>query len=425
MKKHFNNIREKAGRHKTLIQNFSYLSALQVFNMLIPLITYPYLIRVLGKETYGLVIFAQAIIQYLVILVEFGFNISATKEVSIHRDNKKKISEIVSSVLLTKGAFFLVTLLILSALVLLIPQAKGYETLFFLSMWACLYNVIFPMWYFQGIEKMKYITYITLVSRLTFLGLIFVFIHSPDDYLFIPIINGIGALLAGIVSLYIIFRQHRVKFKLPTIRNIKHYLKESVPIFISNVSIKLYVSTNKVIVGAFLGMAEVAYYDLGEKVTSILKKPQGILSQALFPKISKEKNLNFIKKVFNYSLLVNVLLLIGVLAGARQMVLLLGGQDMLPAVWVLNILALTVPVIAMSNIFGVQLLIPFGFSRTFSKVIISSGLIYLMQAFILWGTIGFSVISVSIITLTTEIYVTATMFYYTKKYNLWKKNMTI
>jgi PST family polysaccharide transporter len=424
LKKHFTNILEKARRHKILIQNFSYLSALQIFNLLVPLITYPYLIRVVGKETYGLVVFVQAVIQYLVILVEFGFNISATKEISIYRDNKNKLSEIVSSVLLIKGIFFLFTVLILAVLLVTIPKVKGYETLFILSMWACLYSVIFPIWYFQGIEKMKYITYITLVSRLTFLGLIFVFIHSPADYLFIPIINGIGALLAGSGSLYIIFKKHRVKFKLQTVKNIKHYFKDSIPIFVSNVSIKLYVSTNKVIVGAFLGMAEVAYYDLAEKVTSILKQPQNILSQAIFPKISKEKNIDFVKKIFVYSLLINILLFIGVITGSKYIVLLLGGHDMLAAVWVLNILALTVPVIAMSNIFGIQLLIPFGFSKTFSKVIILSGIIYLIQAFALWATVGFSVINVSVITLTTEMFVTTTMFYYTKKYKLWRKNMT-
>ncbi len=393
--------------------------------MLLPLITYPYLIRVLGKETYGLVVFAQAVVGYLVILVGFGFNISATKDISIHRDNKKKISEIVSSVLIIKGTLFLFSVFILVVLVFLIPRIYEYKILFFLTLWMCLYDVIFPVWYFQGIEKMKYITYITLISRLTFLGLIFVFIHSPNDYLFIPTINGIGALLAGMVSLYIIFKRHRVKFKLQNFKTVKHYLNESLPIFISNLSIKLYGSTNKVIVGAFLGMAEVAYYDLGEKVTIVLKQPQSILSQALFPKINKEKNLSFIKKIFNYSLLANVLLFVGVLVSSRQIVLLLGGQDMLPAVWVLNILALTVPVIAMSNIFGVQLLIPFGLSKTFSKVIMFSGLIYLIQALILWGTVGFTVINVSIITLTTEIYVTATMFYYTRKYNLWEKSMTI
>ena len=91
MKKYISNLQGKAGRNKTLIQNFSYLSALRIFNMILPLITYPYLIRVLGKEIYGLVVFAQAIVNYLVMLVSFGFNISATKEVSVYRNDEKKL----------------------------------------------------------------------------------------------------------------------------------------------------------------------------------------------------------------------------------------------------------------------------------------------------------------------------------------------
>lgn len=422
MKKKISKLKEKVVQYKTLIQNFSYLSALQIFGMLIPLITYPYLIRVLGKETYGLVVFAQAIIGYLVILVGFGFNISATKEVSIHRDNKEKLSEIVSSVLLIKGGLFLISMVILLTLIFIIPQAQEYKALFFLTMWMCLYDVIFPMWYFQGIEQMKYITYITLFSRLTFVALIFVFIHSPVDYMYIPIINGIGALLAGITSLYIIFARHKVKFGLQSYQNLRFYFIDSIPIFISNVSASLYVVTNKVIVGAFLGMGEVAYYDLGEKITSILKIPQSILSQALFPKISKEKNISFIKQIFKVSIIINTVLFIFVLLFSKQIVVLLGGQQMLNAVIVVNILAFSVPIIAMSNIFGIQLLIPFGYKKTFSKIIVLSGVFYLVQALTIWLTIGFSLINISIITVTTEIIVTSTMYYYCKKYKLWKKN---
>lgn len=405
--------------HKTLIQNFSYLSALQIFNLLIPLITYPYLIRVLGKETYGLVVFAQAVVGYLVILVGFGFNISATKEISIHRDNKEKLSEIVSSVLIIKLFLFILSSVILVALLLIIPQAKGYETLFLLMLWMCLYDVIFPVWYFQGIEQMKYITYITLVSRLSFLGLIFVFIHIPSDYLFIPIINGIGALLAGITSLFIIFGKHRILFGLQPVERLKFYFKDSIPIFVSNVSIKLYVSTNKVIVGSFLGMAEVAYYDLAEKLVSVLKMPMAILSQSLFPKISKEKNLQFVKQIFKLSLLANISFYLLFILLSKYIVLFLGGKTMLEAVLIVNLLAFTVPVIAMSNIFGIQLLLTFGHNKTFSGIIVGSGIFYLLQAIVIWGIWRFSLINVTVITVTTEVFVTVTMFYYCKKYNLW------
>ena len=206
-------------RDKSLLHNFSYLSVLYAFNLLIPLFTYPYLIRVLGKETYGLVIYAQAIINYFAILVSFGFNISATKEISIHRENKEKLSEIVSSVLIIKAYLFIISFVSLAIFLFFIPQSKGNETLFLLSMTACLNEVLFPIWYFQGIEKMKYWTQITVVSRLIFLIFIFLLIHSPNDYLYVPIIYGIGYLISGSMSLYIIFYKHKIKFQLKRRKN--------------------------------------------------------------------------------------------------------------------------------------------------------------------------------------------------------------
>jgi len=387
--------------------------------MLIPLITYPFLIRILGADTYGLVIFAQAIVGYLLILVGFGFNISATREISIHRENKAKLNEIVSSVLIIKGLLFVLSCLILALLLLFIPKAHGYEALFILSLWTCLSDVMFPIWYFQGIEQMKFITYISLTSRLIFLCFIFVFIHTPADYLFVPIINGFGAIVAGCVALFLIFRKDKIRFAWQPYLTLKYYFKDSIPIFVSNVSISIYASTNKVIAGAFLGMNEVAYYDLAEKLASVLKIPQSILSQSLFPKISKEKNLGFIKRMFKLSVGLNIVLFVLMIAFAHYLIILLGGHQMLPATMAVNILAFSVPIIAMSNIFGIQLLIPFGYSKSFSRVIITSGLVYLILIAALWLTIGFSIISISVITVVTEVFVTSYMFYYCKKYRLW------
>lgn len=419
MTKYFHSLKVKAVRHKSFIQNFSYLSALQIFNLILPLITFPYLIRVLGKETYGLVIFAQALISYLAILVGFGFNISATKDISIHRNDKAKLSEIVSSVLTLKILLMILTFIILGFLLYFIPRTHGYKALFILSMWVCLFDVMFPIWYFQGIEQMKYIAYITMTSRLLFLGLIFIFIHSPEDFLLVPVLYGTGALVAGAVSMVIIFIKHKIQFRLQSYTNLKYYFKDSVPIFISNVSISLYVNTNKIIAGAFLGMAEVAYYDLAEKLTTVLKIPQNILSQSLFPKISKEKNLGFIKRIFKLTVMLNVALFLCALIFSKYIILILGGAQMLPSQNVVIILAITVPFIAMSNIFGIQLLIPFGYSNLFSRVVLTSAGVYLLQMLIIWLTIGFSIESISIATLNNEIFCCAFLFYYSKKCKLW------
>lgn len=181
--------------------------------------------------------------------------------------------------------------MVLGLLLLFIEKTRGYEILFLLSMWACLSDVIFPVWYFQGIEQMKHITRISILSRLIFLGLLFVFARSPEDYLVVPLLYGTGAVIAGMVALYIVFIKHGIRFSLQPWGRLREYLRDSAPIFVSNVSISLYVNTNKVIAGAFLGMTGVAYYDLAEKIVAVLKIPQNLVSQSLFPRISKEQNL--------------------------------------------------------------------------------------------------------------------------------------
>ena len=404
--------------YKKLIYNFSYLSVLQIFNLLTPLISYSYLIRVLGKEKYGLIILAQAIISYFFIIVSFGFNISATKEISIHREDKEKVNEIVSSVLIIKSFLFLLSIIFLGILFIFIPRAHGYEILFLLTMSICLNDILVPVWYFQGIEQMKYITYITLISRLTFLSLIFVVIKSPDDYLLVPVFFGVGHLISGIISMLIVFYSRKIQFLFQSVETLTKYFKDSFPIFISNLSVNLYVGTNKVIVATFLGLAEVSYYDLAEKLTSVIKIPQIILNQTLFPKISRDRNIKFVKKIFMISFSFHIILTIVIILFSKQIVSLLGGLEMSPSIWVVNILVLTIPFFVVSSILGGQVLLPFGYNKEYGSVIVISGLVYLCLMTIQYFTIGFSIISISLATLLTEFFVAIYMYYLCKKLNL-------
>lgn len=417
--KYINYLENKTTKYKTLLENFSYITIFQAFNLLMPIITYPYLIRILGKDIFGLVVFAQAIIGYLVILVNYGFDITATNEISIHRNNPRKLSEIVSSVLIVKAGLLLFSCLVLTLVIWIIPQAEGHKMLFYLSLWMCLYELLFPGWYFQGIEKMKFITYFNLVSRLTFMILMFIFIHSPEDYLFHPITNGLGTFLSSIIALYIIFKNHKIQFSLQPLSRLKYYIDTSHPIFVSNLCSKIYYGSNRLIIGVFLGMSEVAYYDLGEKITQVLKTPLSILSVTLFPKISLEKDLNFIKKIFYISLTLHLIILVLTILFSKILVHILGGIQMLPAYLVLDILALTIPVVAISNIFGTQILIPFGHSRSYRNVIVSSAFLYILLFLILWSFTDVTVINISVLTVVIEIYIMIMFMIKCKKYSLW------
>jgi len=414
IKREINKIRE----HRTLFENISYLSVIQVFNLVIPLITLPYLIRVLGKETYGLVVFAQAVISYFTIIVSFGFNITASREVSIHRDDKEKLNEIVSSVLIIKSFLFVLSMLVLIILLSIFKRAQGFEILFIISMWTCLYEVIFPVWYYQGIEKMKYITYVNLISRTAFLVLIFIFISNQEDYMLVPILSGIGALIAGSVSLYIIFIKHKIRFRLYKPEILKHYLNNSVIMFVNNALVQLYVSTNKVIAGAFFGMADVAFYDLADKIISVFKIPQTIIGQAVFPKVSKDKNSDFVKKIFLRSIIFNIVLFGMAFLFAKPLVILLGGKELIDSVVIVRILALTIPFIAASNIFAIQLLFPFKQERIVFKIV-GASLIFYLCAVIGLITIGqINLINLAVLIVIIEIIVALYSYISIKKIGL-------
>ena len=135
---------------KRLLSNFFSLSVLQAFTYILPLLTLPYLVRNLGIDKFGLVMFSQAFIMFFSILVDYGFNLSATREISIHRDNKEKITEIFSTVIMIKVILIIVSFLILSILVFSFEIFLNNYKLYFFTFLMVIGQALFPVWYFQG-----------------------------------------------------------------------------------------------------------------------------------------------------------------------------------------------------------------------------------------------------------------------------------
>ena len=411
MKNSLYHIKQHLLQHKTLIQNFSYLSALQIFNILIPLVTYPYLIRVLGKETYGLVVYAQVIVTYLQILVDWGFDTSATKEVSVHRDDKVKLSEIYSSVFILKGLLFLLTLGLLGLLMRFIPEAEEHASLFWLSMWFCLYNVLFPVWFFQGLEKMKYITILTLVGRGLFLALIFILIKSPGDYLMVPLINGLGAVVTGTIAVYVVLFREKVKFRMPSWKTLYRYFHDSADFFISNVSIKVFVSSNKFIIGTFLGLTELAYYDLADKIVSLFRTvPQDIVRNTIYPLVARTRNLEIVRKTTVVMGIYALLAVAFVNALAPQIVWLLGGESMMPCVDIVRLYSVIILTNHLSNYYVTVGLWSFGYIRVFRNLMMVSSALYLLVYGLFWLMGSINLYTITLTPVLIDIYLVVYIF---------------
>ena len=377
-------LREYIRRYRVLVANFGYLSLLQVCNLVIPLITYPYLVRVLGEEIYGTVVYAQAIVAYLAIFVNWGFNISATKSISIHRDNPAKIDQIFSSVYIAK-TFFL--LLVFGALwgLFLIPGIREYKLLYLLSMWMCIYEWLFPVWFFQGMERMKYIAIFSFIGRLIFVSVIFVLVKNADDYLWVPIINGVGAILTSLAAIYIVVHDFSVSFRWPSWRILLFHTKESTKLLMTSITGIVKDRTNTVIIGSVLGMTEVTYYDFVDKIVNILSTLFYTVGNVLFPYYNRNKNKSFIRKVLFATTGVGVLIYFGVGAFLKPFILLFFTPEMLatiPVYWIMGLLFLARHV---SYYLGTVVLISHNYVKEVIVNMFYSMFVYLAVLAVFWA----------------------------------------
>ena len=292
---------------KRLLGNFLSLSGLQVFTYILPLITLPYLVRVLGVEKYGLVMFAQSFIVFFNILVDYGFNLSATREVAVNRDNKAKVTEIYSSVMTIKVLLLGASFAILSSIVFSVEKFTPDATLYLLTFLMVVGQALFPIWYFQGMERMKYITIINILSRVIFTVAIFGFVHQEDDYILVPVLNGLGACVGSIYALWLVRTSFKQKFELQNWKTISLHFKDSTQFFLSRVSVSVFTTANGFVLGIFTNNTVVGYYSIAEKIYQAISGVYGPINQALYPYVAKEKNIRLFKKIFSLIVLLNVL----------------------------------------------------------------------------------------------------------------------
>ena len=404
---------------RRLLENFISLSILQGANYILPLITLPYLVRVLGPEKFGLIAFAQAFIQYFNILTDYGFRLSATKEISINRDNEKKLSEIFSSVIIIKLGLLILSITIMTIIVFSVQKFKKDWLVYYLTFGIVIGQTLFPIWFFQGIEKMRYITILDLISKLIFTVLVFIFVRKTADYIYVPLLNSIGSCVSAFLSLWIVFKNFNVSFKIPKLTVIKHQLKEGWYIFISTVAISLYTISNTFILGLFTNNTIVGYYSAAEK---LIKAAQGLLtpiSQTIYPHISKlvkeskKEALRFVRQITFLIGGISFIISITIFIFADLIVKIFLGNQYIESVFVLRILSFLPFIVALSNIFGIQTMLTFNYKKAFSKILIIASFINILLAFILVPF--YQHIGISLAVLISEIFVTVSMFLYLHK----------
>lgn len=320
--------------------------------MFLPLFTYPYLLNTIGQEKYGLLIYAQAIIGYFVIFINFGFSITTTREISINRHDISALSKIVSSTYLIKIILFLFSFVTLCVLRVFVQDiAHHFDLFLYTLLWLALFEVLFPIYYFQGTEKMKYITLVTLTSRLLFFVFIFIFITNEDDYILFPILNFVGSIIGLVFSFYILYKDG-IRFVKPSKQEVFYHIKSSYIMGLAVGSNSLKTNLNIILIKSVLSLREVAVFDLISKIVFIGNTVIDLISQTVFPKIAKDKNKLFFKKVIKLVLIFSFgMIVCNVLFGKFAIGLLSAGK-MLDSYHLLILMSLIIPIYSLGTMLG-------------------------------------------------------------------------
>jgi PST family polysaccharide transporter len=381
---------------KALLENFVSLSALQIVGMLLPLITLPYILRVIGFEKYGVIVFSASLIAYFTALTDFSFRITATRDVAICRDSPKKLNIIYSKVLTIKTLFLLLSWLIIAIAVYFYPPFYENKAIYFYTSLLLLGYVLFPEWFFQGIEKMRYITYLNLGIKLFFTLCVFIFIKKESDFWIYPLLQSAGYVGAGLVGQFLLVRKYKLKFIFLPYKTIIKTIKVNSPIFINQFVPTLYNNTSTFLLGIFGAAKLVGIYQAILTIVNLIVTLIEILSRVFFPFLNR-KNDAF-KWYKNMMLITISIMIIGVLVFNKLIFWYLNiSYD--NAFWILLILAVGLVGYTLYNIFGLNYFIV----RRQDKLVMKYTLIFSLLGFcmtiplIKYFTIFGSAISLSLI----------------------------
>lgn len=279
--------------YKILISNFLSLSILQGLNIILPFLTIPFIIKTAGLDSFGLLSFASAFALFFTVFVEYGFNTISTRDISIGSENKKEVERIYSEVLTSKLFLLLISFVVFSLIVLSFDKFREDLEIYYLSFLGIIGYVIFPVWLFHGLQKMKYITYINVFFKSIFTICIFIFLKGKSDIWLVPFFTSMGFITSGIASLVVVKRLFRIKFRLTSFKSVRFQLKNAYHIFISEMYISLIAYANVLILGFFAGNTVLGIYSAAEKVIRAIGALISPAINSLYPYVSKVIHENF------------------------------------------------------------------------------------------------------------------------------------
>lgn len=410
------------GLNKTVLNNTVSLTLLQATNYLLPLIALPYLARILGPEFFGIVMYAQVFNRYFYITTEYGFDYTGTRQISISRDDSIKLNNIFWSIIYTKIIICLFCFLVLLILVYLTNIVSNYELVFIFSFGITIANVFFPTFFFQGIEKMKYITYANFFSKLISVILIFCFIKNQVDFIKVPIFYTLGATVSSLFVFIYAIRKFNLSIKAPKLKDILFQIRNGFSVFFSNISITLYTITNTIVLGYFANSTVIGIYVGIEKIILALKVIINPFYQASYPflvntyKNNSKKFWDIIEKYIVYTIIIMTLFCFICNIFSLEIINLILGEDFISGKALFHLFSFLILINPLSYIIFNNCLLVLNKDKVFSNIYILMGITNIVFLILFINTFYEKMLAAGLANVITQIFGLFVGYYYMLKY---------
>lgn len=403
------NIISKIKQH-TVAKNAFALVLLQLSNYAIPLLLLPYLTRTLGIDVFGIVAITLAVGQFAFVLTDYGFSLSATYSISTNRHDQDYINNKVTAIFFAKLILFIIAMSVILIIPVIITKYQDYHSYFFVILIAVFFQTFQPIWFFQGIEKMKNITAYTVFTKLIYALLILVFIKAPKDGVYVILFWGISHAIGTFFALYFLYKEN-YRYKKPSISSIFNELKDGLEFFWSRLAVSIYTSLSTIVVGtssplqAGLYAASEQIYKAGQNVTAPI-------NTAMFPYMARNKDWYLFFKLFFISLTVLIIGSLIIAYYATPLLTFLFGEEFAQATPILYTFIITVNISYIAVTFGYSAFSALGRNDIANKSVIYGAVSHIMIISLLFISSNIYALSVAITVLLTEILISAIRIFY-------------
>lgn len=370
-----------------LVQNATALYGVQLGRKLAPLIIVPYLARTLGPAGWGLVAFVQSLGEFIVLVIEFGFNLSATREIARNRESKTTCGEIVAGVLGVQAVLAVTAVVVAVIASRWIPHLRENPKLLAAGLFYAVAQGLTPLWFFQGLEKLRLVAALEISGKILGMGAILWLVRTPEDGWVALFAQGLAPAFCTAVGIGMAYRL--VPLRWPPWTLVRDAIRLGWRMFIFRSGESLYGAGNAFILGLFAPPAVVGYFASAEKISKAVYGLLNPIREALYPRLSNmvPGSPQAAARLARIGAIVmgagGVLLGAGVFVFAPVLIHLLMGPGFAPAVTVLRIFALLPPLLSITHSMGLQWLWPHGRDAEVNRIILSAGALNLVLALLL------------------------------------------